>query len=42
MATGSIVGSYIGGQLLGIVPSEVILPMLAVILLASAVRVRQE
>jgi uncharacterized membrane protein YfcA len=42
MATGSIVGSYIGGQLLGVVPSEVMLPMLSVILLASAVRVWQE
>jgi uncharacterized membrane protein YfcA len=32
MAAGSIVGSFIGGQLLGIVPSPVLLPLLAMIL----------
>ena len=36
MAAGSIMGSFIGGQLLGIVPEAVLLPMLAAILLLSA------
>jgi hypothetical protein len=36
MAAGSIVGSYLGGKLLGIVPTPVLLPLLAAILLASA------
>lgn len=39
MAAGSIVGTFIGGQLLGIVPSQVLLPLLAVILLVSAVKI---
>ena len=39
MAAGSIVGSFIGGQLLGVVPSTVLIPMLFVILLISAVKV---
>jgi uncharacterized membrane protein YfcA len=39
MAAGSIVGSFIGAALLGIVPGGVLLPMLAVILLVSAVKV---
>ncbi len=39
MAVGSVVGSFIGGQLLGLVPSAVLLPTLAVILLISAVKV---
>jgi hypothetical protein len=39
MAVGSIVGSFIGGQLLGLIPSDVLLPLLAVILLVSAVKV---
>jgi uncharacterized protein len=39
MAVGSIVGSFIGGQLLGIVPSPVLLPLLAVILVLSTVKV---
>ncbi len=39
MAAGSIVGTYIGGQLLGIVPNSFLLPALAVILLISAVKV---
>jgi uncharacterized membrane protein YfcA len=39
MAAGSIVGSFIGAQLLGIVPSGVLLPLLAVILLLSAIKV---
>jgi len=39
MAVGSVVGTLIGGQLLGIVPGYVLLPALAVILLISAVKV---
>lgn len=39
MALGSVVGAFIGGQLLGLVPSSVLLPALAVILLLSSVKV---
>lgn len=39
MAAGSIVGAFIGGQLLGIVPSGVLIPLLVVILLISAYKV---
>lgn len=39
MAAGSILGAFIGGQLLGIVPSAVLLPGLAVILVISAIKV---
>ncbi len=39
MAVGSIVGSLIGGRLLGIVPSPVLLPLLAATLLVSATKV---
>ncbi len=39
MAVGSIAGSFLGGQLLGIVPSRILLPLLAGILLVSAVKV---
>lgn len=39
MAAGSILGAFIGGQLLGIVPSAILLPALAAILLVSAVKV---
>lgn len=39
MAAGSIVGTFIGGQLLGIMPNGVLLPALAVILLVSALKV---
>jgi hypothetical protein len=39
MAVGSIVGSFIGAKLLGIVPGALLLPTLAVILLISAVKV---
>ncbi len=39
MTAGSIVGSFIGGRLLGLVPSAVLLPLLSVILVLSAVRV---
>lgn len=39
MALGSIAGAYIGGLLLGIVPGTVLLPLLAVILMLSAIKV---
>lgn len=39
MAAGSIVGTFIGGLLLGVVPNGVLLPALAVILLISAAKV---
>jgi len=39
MAVGSLVGSYLGGHLLGIVPTPVLLPLLAVILVISAIKV---
>ena len=39
MAAGSILGTFLGGQLLGLVPSGVLLPGLALILLFSAVKV---
>lgn len=39
MAVGSIVGAYVGGLLLGVVPTTALLPLLAVILLISAVKV---
>lgn len=41
MAAGSIIGTFIGGQLLGLVPSYVLLPALALILVISAVKVWQ-
>jgi uncharacterized membrane protein YfcA len=39
MAVGSIVGSFIGATLLGIVPETILLPGLAAILLISAIKV---
>lgn len=39
MAAGSILGSFLGGQLLGVVSGAFLLPLLAVILVASAVKV---
>lgn len=39
MAVGSIAGSFIGAHLLGIVPHAVLLPLLAIILLISAIKV---
>ncbi|MDJ1160245.1 sulfite exporter TauE/SafE family protein [Chelatococcus sp. SYSU_G07232] len=39
MAAGSIAGSFVGGKLLGIVPSTILLPALAAILLVSAARI---
>lgn len=41
MALGSVVGTFLGGQLLGIVPGVVLLPLLAAILIFSAVKVWQ-
>ena len=39
MALASIVGTFVGGQLLGIVPTAVLLPLLAVILVVSSIKV---
>ena len=39
MAAGSIAGSFVGGRLLGIVPDIVLLPVLAAVLLLSAIKV---
>jgi uncharacterized protein len=39
MAAGSIVGSFIGGRVLGLVPNIILLPLLAVILVLSAFKV---
>jgi uncharacterized membrane protein YfcA len=39
MAVGSIVGSFIGAKLLGVVPGGLLLPALTAILLISAVKV---
>ncbi|WP_259261147.1 MULTISPECIES: sulfite exporter TauE/SafE family protein [Bradyrhizobium] len=39
MAIGSIVGTFIGGLLLGVVPNSILLPGLAVILVISAVEI---
>lgn len=39
MAAGSVIGTFIGGQLLGLVPNAVLLPTLACILLISSVKV---
>jgi uncharacterized protein len=38
MAAGSIVGTFIGGLLLGLVPNYIILPILAALLLLSAIK----
>ncbi|RXE51769.1 MULTISPECIES: sulfite exporter TauE/SafE family protein [Pseudomonas fluorescens group] len=39
MAVGSILGTFIGGQLLGLIPTTYLLPLLAAILLVSSVKV---
>jgi len=39
MAAGSIAGSFIGGRSLGLVPNSALLPLLAVILLLSGLKV---
>jgi uncharacterized membrane protein YfcA len=39
MAAGSILGTFVGGMLLGVIPSKFLLPALALILVVSAVKV---
>jgi len=39
MAVGSVLGTFIGGQLLGLIPTTYLLPLLAAILLVSSVKV---
>jgi uncharacterized protein len=39
MAAGSIFGTFIGGLLLGLVPTAILLPLLAMLLIVSAVKV---
>ena len=39
MALGSVVGAFIGGRLLGVIPSGILMPLLAGILVISAVKV---
>lgn len=41
MAAGSIGGAFVGGQLVGVVPSAVLLPVLAAILVISSIKVWQ-
>lgn len=41
MAAGSVVGTFIGGLLLGVIPDAVLLPALAVILVFSAIKIWQ-
>lgn len=39
MASGSLLGAFLGGQLLGMMPENLLLPCLALILLVSAIKV---
>jgi uncharacterized protein len=39
MAVGSLLGAFLGGQLVGMVPAALLLPLLAVILVISAIKV---
>jgi uncharacterized protein len=39
MAAGSIIGSFVGGRILGLVPNSLLLPLLAIILVLSAIKV---
>lgn len=39
MAVGSVIGSFVGGQLLGLIPTPVLLPVLAAILVLSSIKV---
>jgi len=39
MAAGSLLGAFLGGRLLGIIPESVLLPFLSLILLISAIKV---
>ncbi len=41
LAAGSVVGAFIGGRLLGIIPTAMLLPMLATILVISAIKIWQ-
>ena len=41
MAVGSIAGTFIGGRLLGLVSTSILLPLLAIILVLSAIKVWQ-
>jgi uncharacterized protein len=41
MAAGSILGTFLGARLLGIVPNSILLPLLALILVFSAIKVWQ-
>jgi uncharacterized protein len=41
MAAGSLAGAFVGSQLLGIIPSQVLLPSLVAVLLISAAKVWQ-
>jgi uncharacterized membrane protein YfcA len=39
MALGSVAGTFVGGRLLGYVSNEVLLPLLAAILIVSAMKI---
>ena len=39
MAAGSVAGTFVGGRLLGLVPNAVLLPLLAGILVLSAIKI---
>ena len=39
MAVGSVLGTFVGGLLLGLAPNYILLPLLAALLLFSAVKV---
>jgi uncharacterized protein len=39
MAAGSMIGTFVGGQLLGLVSNYILLPMLAAVLLLSAPKI---
>ncbi|WP_119628776.1 sulfite exporter TauE/SafE family protein [Methylocaldum marinum] len=39
MAAGSVLGAYLGARLLGLIPGTILLPLLALILVLSAVRI---
>lgn len=39
MAAGSVLGTFIGGRLLGIVPEDILIPLLVAILVISAVKI---
>ncbi|GAA0572590.1 sulfite exporter TauE/SafE family protein [Caenispirillum bisanense] len=39
MAAGSVAGAYLGGQMLGLIPAHLLLPVLAAILVISAIKI---